>query len=92
MTAEDRRKKLADKKAFRKGEMFGIEFCLHVMAWVLIEVFHESGDKVQQMMDEMEDFCLDFAKGNVRYQDMVQVLHDEHGVTITFGERSKANG
>ena len=89
MTAEQRRKKLVDNKAFRKGEMFGIEFSLHVMAWVMLEEFHEDPTKVQEMMDKMEDFCVDFGKGNINYRDMVEVLQDEHKVVIHFGHKKQ---
>ena len=87
MTKEDRKKKLADNKAFRKGEAFGIEFSLYVMAWVMIEEFHEDSDKVQAMMDKMEDFCMDFGKGNISLRDMKEVLQDEHKVVIHFGHK-----
>ena len=87
MTAEQRRKKIVADKNFRKGEMFGIEFLLHVMAWVMIEEMHEESEKVQELMDKMEDFCVDFGKGNISLRDMAEVLHDEHGVNIRFGKR-----
>ena len=87
MTAEQRRKKIVADKNFRKGEMFGIEFLLHVMAWVMIEEMHEESEKVQELMDKMEDFCVDFGKGNISLRDMAEVLHDEHGVNIHFGRR-----
>ena len=35
----------------------------------------------------MEDFCVDFGKGNISLRDMAEVLHDEHGVNIHFGKR-----
>ena len=38
-------------------------------------------------MDKMEDFCVDFGKGNISLRDMAEVLHDEHGVNIHFGRR-----
>ncbi len=84
---EDRRKKLAGNKAFRKGEIFGIEFSLHVLAWTMIEILQEPAEKVQRLMDEMEDFCLDFEKKNLTLRDMAEVLRDEHGVVISFGKR-----
>ena len=87
MKAEQRKKKLADSKAFRKGEMFGIEFSLYVMAWVMLEDLHEQTDKVQDMLDKMEDFCVDFGNKNITLRDMKEVLHDEHHVTISFGKK-----
>ncbi len=91
MTAEQRRKKVVADKNFRKGEMFGVEFMLHVMAWVMVEEMHEDPEKVQEIMNKMEDFCVDFGKGNIRLKDMAEVLRDEHGVTIAFG-RTGGNG
>ena len=85
MTAEERRKKLVNNKAFQKGEMFGVEFCLYVMAWVMTEDLHEPSEKVQDLLDRMEDFCVDFGKGNINIKDMVEVLRDEHHITINFG-------
>jgi len=89
MTKEQRRKKLADNKAFRKGEMFGIEFSLYVMAWVMLEKFHEEPSKCQKMLDEMEDFCIDFGNKNITLKDMMEVLKDEYHVTISLGRRKE---
>ena len=86
---EQRRKKLADNKAFRKGEMFGIEFSLYVMAWVMLEKFHEPAEKCQKMLDEMEDFCVDFGNKNITLKDMMEVLQDEYHVTISLGRRKE---
>lgn len=87
MTPEQRRKKLVDNKAFRKGEMFGIEFSLYVMAWVMVEELKEDSDKVQDILNKMEDFCIDFGKGNISLRDMQEVLRDEHSITIQFGRK-----
>ena len=87
MTADQRRQKLAKDKNFRKGEIFGIEFSLHVMAWVLIEELQEDSEKVQDILNKMEDFCVDFGKGNITLKDMKEVLQDEHHVVISFGKK-----
>ena len=67
--------------------MFGIEFSLYVMAWVMLDKFHEPAEKCQKMLDEMEDFCVDFGNKNITLKDMKEVLHDEHHVTISFGRK-----
>ena len=87
MTKEERKKKLVEMKAFRKGQAFGITFCLHVMAWVMVEEMKMDAGLIQTMMDKMEDFCMDFEKKNISLRDMEEVLKDEHHITIKFGNK-----
>ena len=84
---EDRAKRLANNRAFRKGQAFGIEFCITTFAFVMLEILHEDAPLVQKCLDAMEDFCLDFARKNLNLRDMQEALHDEHGVTVRFGRR-----
>lgn len=89
MTAENRRKKLAEKKAFRKGEEHAIEFACTTMAWVMVEEMGMEAETVQTALDKLEEFCLDLVKKNLNLRDMQEALHDEHGITVRFGKRGK---
>ena len=89
MTKENRQKKDVENKMFRKGEIFGIQFMLHVMAWVMVETEHYDAETIQRIMDEMEDYCVDFGKRNINLKDLSEVLHDEHGIVISFGKKER---
>ena len=90
MTAYERKKKLVNDKKFRRGQSFGIEFTLTVLAWVMVETVKAPAEEVQAILDAMEDFCLDFEKKNINLRDMQEALHDEHGITVRFGRRERA--
>jgi len=86
---QDRAKKLVNMKAFRRGQSFGIEFCITTMAFVMVEEMKMEPETVQRTLDAMEDFCLDFEKKNINLRDMQEALHDEHGITVRFGRRER---
>lgn len=91
MTAYERKKKLANDKKFRRGQSFGIEFTLTVLAWVMVETVKAPAEEVQAILDAMEDFCVDLEKRNINIRDMQEVLKDEHNVTVKFGNRRRGD-
>lgn len=84
MTKANRIQKTNDNKMFRKGQKKAIEFMMNLMAWVLIEEFGKEGQFVQSVMDSLKDYCDDMMKGNIKYTDIVEVLKDEHNITVTW--------
>lgn len=87
MTAEQRRKKQVEMKAFRKGEAHALEFAVTTMAWVMVEEMGMAAETIQTTLDKMEDFCMDLVKKNLNLRDMQEVLREEHGITVRFGKR-----
>ena len=91
MTAEQRKKKLVEMKAFRKGESHALEFAVTTMAWVMVEEMGMAAETIQTTLDKMEDFFMDLVKKQINLRDMQEALHDEHGITVRFGKRGVKN-
>ena len=91
MTKEERQKKLADMKAFRKGEAHALEFACTTMAWVMVEEMGMEAETVQTALDKLEGFCVDLVKKNLNLRDMQEALRDEHGITVKFGRKQNDN-
>ena len=86
-TKKERLQKLVNSEPFRKGQENGIEFMLYVMAWTLVEGEYFDDVQVQKVLDDMDGFAEDLGKGNLKIKDMMEVLRDEHNITIGFGKR-----
>lgn len=87
MTKQDRMKKLVNDKTFRRGQTFGLVFCVTSLAWVLTEELHTESETVQKILDCLTDFCEGFEKKRLSLKDMREALKDEHGITIRFGQK-----
>lgn len=85
---QDRVKKTLNNKLFRRGQESGIIFMLHVIAWVLVEGKYFEDKQVQKILDEMAEFADDLGTGMIRYNDIKEVLKDEHNITISFGSKT----
>ena len=90
MTKEERRKALVNNKIFRRGQSFGLTFCITSFAWVMAEELHMDTETTQKILDSLTEFCEGFEKKRLSLQDMQEALRDEHNITVRFGQRGGA--
>ena len=72
------------ERSYKDGTVFGVEFCLNLILFVLKDKHNAPIDDIMQLRDEFMYQVDSIAKKYMSYQDVVAVLRDEYNITVNL--------
>lgn len=74
---------LADvNKAHEQGMLFGSEFALNIVLYVLKDKHNASDEDIMQLRDEFMYQIDAISQGYLKYQDVQKILHSEYDLSV----------
>lgn len=71
-------------RAEEKGRIFGMEFAVHLVLWILLDKHDAPDEDVQVLNEEVKYLCESINRGYVSYADIRRALKEEHGLKVEF--------
>lgn len=69
-------------KAFSNGQMWGAEFMLHLVIWILKEKHDAPSEDLHTLADEINNLCDSIGKGYVSYPDIKRTLKSDYNLEV----------
>ncbi len=71
-------------RAEKKGQIFGMEFAVTLVLWILLDKHDAPDEDVQTLNEEVKYLCDSIEKGYVSYPDIRRALKEEHDTEVVF--------
>lgn len=71
-------------RAEEKGRIFGMEFAVHLVLWILLDKHDAPDEDVQVLNEEVKYLCDSINRGYVSYADIRRALKEEHDTEVAF--------
>lgn len=75
------------ERARREGRHEGFNFLLAILLFVLYSDFGFKDSSLQRVQERVTFYCEEITAGRLKLHEIMEALHDEHGVTIELTER-----
>lgn len=71
-------------KGDKQGRLEGYEYAMTVLLMVLKDKFDPSEDELRYLFKNIDSYHTMVTNGNVNFNDMRKVLHEEYGIYFKF--------
>lgn len=71
-------------RAEEKGRIFGMEFAVTLVLWILLDI-HDAPDEDVQVLNEDIKYLMDsISRGYVSYPDIRRAMKEDHNTEVCF--------
>lgn len=79
------------RREFDRGCLFGNEFCMNLVLWVLADKYGKTAEEIREFLDHYEEYTRLIREHIVKYPEIKDCLKYEYNIVLDFhaGYRDK---